>query len=218
MGANFSIHRFIWYDPHPLNITSLIKLALFSNCVIFRSMGKFQTIKAGHNSVTRFNYWCVMLDEYLSWKCHLNAPCMHQNSCWSCLHKRFILTRNILLTLYNCIVLHHYCNVTWGLHFKSSYMNVNKQVILQKEKVRMNANCIVIDIPGKYLLNFAISNQAIQGISSFQLSGVGLYVFSATMSSTSFLFIYVSLLMTKVSLLIVKVKLVGLHASRVTQT
>ena len=75
-----------------------------------------------------------MIDEKLTWKCHISKVCKQISKNIGVMSKlRCKLSNNIMLTLYNTLVLPHllYCNIIWGCSAKTNLEGILK---LQKEQ------------------------------------------------------------------------------------
>ena len=116
-----------------------------TNYVIFRSRNRsvpsnLNPLKIGCNIIKRTDnvtFLGTILNEFLSWKPHINAICTKISRGIGVLARlRYFLPCNILTTIYNSIILPHliYCNTSWGHTFPS---HLRKLEILQKRAIRL---------------------------------------------------------------------------------
>ena len=79
----------------------------------------------------------VTIDEFLDWKTHIKNVTLKVSSSIGVSSKlKFTVPQNVLMLLYNSIVLPHlsYCNIVWGNSYSS---HLNKMEILQKRAIRI---------------------------------------------------------------------------------
>ena len=116
-----------------------------TNYIIFRSKNKrvpgdINDISVNNIVLKRvhsLSFLGVTIDEFLDWKTHIKNVTLKVSRSIGVLSKlKFTVPQNVLMLLYNSIVLPHlsYCNIVWGNSY-SSYLN--KMKILQKRAVRI---------------------------------------------------------------------------------
>ena len=123
-----------------------------TNYIIFRSRNRsvpqnIPPVSIGNNIIHRkehVQFLGIILDEFLNWKHHINYISIKLSKSVGVLSRlKYILPSNILLMLYNSIILPHlnYCDIIWGNTFKTY---LDKIQILQKKG---NTNCLKISLP-----------------------------------------------------------------------
>ena len=128
--------------------------------IIFRTRGRrvqpdLDDILIGGHIISRVNnipFLGITVDELLSWKPNITNVCSKVSRGIGIISRlRFILPRNILLTLYHSIILAHltYCNIVWGNTYKNY---LNKLIILQKRSIRL-ASLSPYNCPSKPLFH-----------------------------------------------------------------
>ena len=119
-----------------------------TKCVLFRSRRRkipnnVNPLVVGGQQINRSQhaqFLGVTVDEYLSWKEHLDYVCTKVSRSVGVISKlRYFLPQYTLVTLYNAIVMPHlmYCNIAWGHTFRT---HVHKLQVLQKKVVRYITN------------------------------------------------------------------------------
>ena len=89
-------------------------------------------------SVTKFNFLGIILDENLNWKSHVENIALKISKCNGLLNKlKYILPRYIMKTLYTSLILPHltYSVILWGNNCR--YIS---QLHVQKKSIRIVAN------------------------------------------------------------------------------
>ena len=113
-----------------------------TKCVLFRSRGRkipnsVNPLVVGDQQINRsqhVQFIGVTVDEYLSWKEHLDNVCTKVSRSVGVISKlRYFLPQYTLVTLYNAIVMPHLmcCNIAWGHTFRT---HVHKLQVLPKKK------------------------------------------------------------------------------------
>ena len=116
-----------------------------TNYIIFRSRNRsvpqnIPPVSIGNNIIHRkehVQFLGIILDEFLNWKHHINYISIKLSKSVGVLSRlKYILPSNILLMLYNSIILPHlnYCDIIWGNTFKTY---LDKIQILQKRAIRI---------------------------------------------------------------------------------
>ena len=83
--------------------------------------------------VTEFNFLGIIIHQHLKWDSHINKIALKISSATGIIYKlKNIFPQNILLTLYNTLILPHihYGILLWGY-------NLNRICILQKKAIRV---------------------------------------------------------------------------------
>ena len=117
-----------------------------TNYIIFRSKNK--RVPGDNNEISVNNivlwkrvhslsFFGVTIDEFLDWKTHIKNVTLKVSRSIGVLSKlKFTVPQNVLMLLYNSIVLPHlsYCNIVWGNSYSP---HLNKMKILQKRAIRI---------------------------------------------------------------------------------
>ena len=112
--------------------------------VLFRTRGRVIPDGVNHlvvgnqqiNCSQHVQFLGITVDEYVSWKYHLDNVCTKVSRSVGIISKlRYFLPQQTLVTLYNAIVMPHlmYCNIAWGHTFRT---HIHKLQVLQKKVVR----------------------------------------------------------------------------------
>ena len=116
-----------------------------TNYILFHSKKRripetIDDISMNHNILTNVKsllFLGITIDECLDWKIHIQNVVLKISRSIGILSKlKYILPKNVLLLLYNSLVLPHltYCNIVWG---NSYFSHLNKIRVLQKRAIRI---------------------------------------------------------------------------------